>query len=88
VPRFPKWLQEKRDDSTPIETHLPFVCTEVTLVPIGMDSDGIRTDTNADVTIYHILFRIPIRIRILSNTNTKWIFRIRIHIGILTRFTA
>jgi hypothetical protein len=34
-----------------------------------MDSDRIRTDTNSDVTIYHILFRI--RIQILSNTNTK-----------------
>jgi hypothetical protein len=56
--------------------------------PVGMDSDRIRTDTNSDVTIYHILFRIRIRIRILSNTNTKRIFRIRIHIRILTRFTA
>jgi hypothetical protein len=31
---------------------------------IGMDSDRIRTDTNSDVTIYHILFQIRIRIRI------------------------
>jgi hypothetical protein len=49
-----------------------------------MDSDRIRTNTNSDVTIYHILFRI--RIRILSNTNTKRIFRIRIRI--LTWFIA
>jgi hypothetical protein len=42
-----------------------------------MDSDRIRTDMNSDVTIYHILFRIRIRIQILSNTNTKRIFRIR-----------
>jgi hypothetical protein len=57
---------------------------------LGMDSDRIRTDTNSDVTIYHILFRIRIRIRIriLSNTNTKRIFWIRIHIRILTRFTT
>jgi hypothetical protein len=55
---------------------------------VGMDSDRIRTDTNADVTIYHILFRIRIQIQILSNTNTKWIFRIWIHIRIVTRFTA
>jgi hypothetical protein len=55
---------------------------------LGMDSDRIRTDTNSDVTIYHILFRIRIRLRILSNTDTKWIFQIRIHIRILTRFTA
>jgi hypothetical protein len=55
---------------------------------LGMDSNRIRTDTNSDVTIYHILFRIRIRIRILSNTNTKRIFRIRIHIRILTRFIA
>jgi hypothetical protein len=25
---------------------------------LGMDSDRIRTDTNSDATIYHILFRI------------------------------
>jgi hypothetical protein len=62
--------------------------TKPRLPCVGMDSDRIRTDTNADVTIYHILFRIRIRIRILSNTNTKQIFRIRIHIRILTRFTA
>jgi hypothetical protein len=29
-----------------------------------MDSDRIQTDTNPDVTIYHILFRNRIRIRI------------------------
>jgi hypothetical protein len=55
---------------------------------VGMDSDQIRTNTNSDVTIYHILFRIRIRMRILSNANTKWIFRIRICIQILTRFIA
>jgi hypothetical protein len=47
-------------------------------IRLGMDSDRIRTDTNPDVTIYHIVFRI--RIRILSNTNAKRIFRIRIRI--------
>jgi hypothetical protein len=53
---------------------------------LGMDSDRIRTDTKSDVTIYHILFQIwiRIRIRILSNTNTKRIFRIRIHIRIMS----
>jgi hypothetical protein len=30
---------------------------------VGMDSDRIRKDTNSDVTIYHILFRIRIRIQ-------------------------
>jgi hypothetical protein len=55
---------------------------------VGMDSDRICTNTNSDVTIYHILFRIRTRIRILSNTNTKRIFRIRIHIRIFTRFTT
>jgi hypothetical protein len=43
--------------------------TTVLWVRLGMDSDRIHTDTNPDVTIYHILFRIRIRIRI---------FRIRI----------
>jgi hypothetical protein len=46
------------------------------------------TEAKIQVTIYHILFRIRIRIRILSNTNTKRIFQIRIHIRILTRFTT
>jgi hypothetical protein len=31
-------------------------------------------DTNLDVTIYHILFRIQMRIRILSNPNTNGYF--------------
>jgi hypothetical protein len=47
----------------------------------GMDSDRIRMETDSNVTIYHILIRI--RIRILSDTNAKRIVRIRIYIQIL-----
>jgi hypothetical protein len=56
---------------------MPRACAMDSL--LWMDSDRIHTNTNSDVTIYHILFR---RIRILSNTNAKRIFRIR------TRFIA
>jgi hypothetical protein len=49
---------------------------------LGMDSDRIRMETNPNVTMYHILIRI--RIRILSNTNIKRIVRIQIYIRILT----
>jgi hypothetical protein len=45
---------------------------------VGMDSDQIRMETDSNVTIYHILIRIRIQIRILSDTNTKRIVRIRI----------
>jgi hypothetical protein len=68
---------------TQVRSPCNFECLQV-----GMDSDRIRTDTNSNATIYHILFWIRIQIRILSNANTKWIFRIRIHIRILTRFIA
>jgi hypothetical protein len=44
----------------------------------GMDSDGFES---SDVTIYH-------NAKILSNTNTKQIFQIRIHVRILTQFIA
>jgi hypothetical protein len=51
---------------------------------VEMDSDRIRMETNSNATIYHILIQIWIRIRILSDTNTKRIVRIRIYIRILT----
>jgi hypothetical protein len=53
---------------------------------LEMDLDRIRVETDSNVTIYHILIRIRIWIRILSDTNTKRIVRIRIYIRILTWF--
>ena len=45
---------------------------------IMMDSDRIRMKSDPDVTFYHILIWIRIRMRISSDTNTKRIVRIRI----------
>jgi hypothetical protein len=53
--------------------------------PLGMDLDRIRTGTNSDVNICHNLFRMRIRIQLLTNTNAKRMFRIQICIRI-TRF--
>jgi hypothetical protein len=38
---------------------------------IEVETDRIRTDTNSNITDYHILAWIQIRIRISSDTNTK-----------------
>ena len=43
-----------------------------------MDSDRILMKSDPNVIFYHILIRIRMRMRILSDTNTKWIVRIRI----------
>jgi hypothetical protein len=58
----------------------------ISAVGLEMLSDRILTNTNSDVTIYHILFKIQIEIRILSITNIKRIFRIRIRIRLLIQF--
>ena len=44
---------------------------------LRMDSDRIRMKSDPNVTFYHILIRIRMRMRI-SDTNTKRIVRIRI----------
>jgi hypothetical protein len=43
-----------------------------------MEADRIYMELDSDSTFYYILTRIPIRIRIFSNTNAKRIPRIRI----------
>ena len=53
---------------------------------IRMDSDRIRMKFDPNVTFYHILIRIRMRMRILSDMNTKRIVRIRIRIRIPFRF--
>jgi hypothetical protein len=42
-------------------------------IDLGVETDRIRMDANSNVTIYHILARIRIQIRISSDMNTKWI---------------
>jgi hypothetical protein len=44
----------------------------------------MESDSNS--TFYHIFTQIRIRIRMLSNTNTKQMSRIQMHIRISTRF--
>jgi hypothetical protein len=38
-----------------------------------VETNRIYTDTNSNVTVYHILVRIQIQIRVSSDANTKWI---------------
>jgi hypothetical protein len=51
-----------------------------------METDWIRMKSDSDNTFYHIFTRIRIWIRMFSNTDTKWMSRIRKHIQISTRF--
>jgi hypothetical protein len=53
---------------------------------VGMETDRIRMESYSDSTVYHIFTWIRIRIRMFSNTNTKRMSQIRIHIRISTRF--
>ena len=53
---------------------------------VRMDSDRIRMKSDPNVTFYHILIQIQMRMPISSNMNTKRIVRIRIRIRIPSRF--
>ena len=79
-----KYLPESIDYLKMLHTLNLSYCSELKCLPLGwsvycwtdahtnwlrMDSDRIRMDSNSKVTFYHIL----IRIRILSDTNTKQI---------------
>jgi hypothetical protein len=55
-------------------------------VLVGMETDGIRMESDSDNTFYHIFTRIWIRIRMFSNTNIKLMSRMRKRIRIFTRF--
>jgi hypothetical protein len=60
--------------------------TQVNGLYVWMKTDQIRMESDSDNTFYHIFTRIQIWIRMLSNTNTKRISRIRIRIRIFIRF--
>jgi hypothetical protein len=48
---------------------------------------GIRTNTNSNITVYHILVWIQIRIRISLDTYTKWIVESEFLFGYLLNST-
>jgi hypothetical protein len=60
--------------------------THITLV--RMDSDRIRMESDSDITFYHILNRIRIRIQIFSNADAKRVARIGIYHRIFTQFNS
>jgi hypothetical protein len=47
---------------------------QLDLCNVGMETDPIRMESDWDVTFYHILIRIRIRMQIFLNTNTKQMF--------------
>lgn len=68
---------------------LTYSMPEVSLEPEAkVETDRIRKETDPDITFYHILNRIRIRIRILPNTNTKRMCWIRISIRIFSQVNS
>jgi hypothetical protein len=69
-----------------VSYHLMQTKPHITLV--RMDSDRIRMESDSDITFYHILNRIRIRIQIFSNADAKRVARIGIYHRIFTQFNS